>query len=150
MIEGVIIKKIDKYEDERGWLAEMFRQDEMDHGPAMGYVSLTKPGVIRGPHEHENQTDCFIFVGPGNFELHLWDRRETSATKGEYLKELVGEANPRLVVVPAGVVHGYKCVSDAPACSINLPDKLYRGEGKKEEIDEIRWEKLPDSPYKIN
>jgi dTDP-4-dehydrorhamnose 3,5-epimerase len=150
MIEGVVIKKIDKYEDERGWLAEMFRQDEIDHGPVMGYVSLTKPGVIRGPHEHEKQTDCFIFVGPGNFELHLWDRRETSDTNGEYLKELVGEANPCLVVVPAGVVHGYKCVSETPAYSINLPDKLYRGEGKKEEIDEIRWEKLSDSPYKID
>ena len=48
----------------------------------MAYVSVTKPGVIRGPHEHVNQTDMFVFVGPGEFELHLWDRRESSPTKG--------------------------------------------------------------------
>ena len=33
--------------------------------------------------------------------------------------------------------------------SINLPDKLYKGDGKKEEIDEIRWEQDLESPYKI-
>jgi len=30
-----------------------------------------------------------------------------------------------------------------------LPDKLYKGANKKEEIDEIRWEEDKNSPYKI-
>jgi len=51
--------------------------------------------------------------------------------------------------VPPGVVHGYKCVSDTSAYCINFPDKLYKGEDKKEEMDEIRWEQKEDSPYKI-
>ena len=149
MIEGVIIKKIKKNEDERGWLAEFFRSDEMDYKPAMNYLSVTKPGVVRGPHEHAHQSDAFVFLGPGDFELHLWDRQEGSATKGEYMQIEVGERNPCLVIVPPGVVHGYKCISDAPAYCINLPDKLYKGKGKKEEVDEIRWEKDKESPYKI-
>lgn len=150
MIKDVIIKKIDKYADERGWLAEIWRRDELTgFDPAMGYLSLTKPGVIRGPHEHVSQSDCFIFLGPGNFRLYLWDRREDSVTKGEEMKIEVGADNPTLVVVPPGVVHGYKCISDEPALSINLPDKLYKGEGKKEEADEIRWEKETDSAYRI-
>jgi len=33
--------------------------------------------------------------------------------------------------------------------SINMPDKLYKGVLKQDEIDEIRWEKDPESPYKI-
>lgn len=148
-ISGVIIKKLDQYQDERGWLAEIYRNDETEFRPAMSYVSLTKPGVVRGPHEHRQQADCFVFVGPGEFELHLWDNRESSATKGNYIKTVVGENNPALVIVPPGVVHGYKCVSTGPAYSINLPDKLYKGEGKAEEIDEIRWEKDENSPYKI-
>jgi dTDP-4-dehydrorhamnose 3,5-epimerase len=149
MIKDVIIKKLNKYEDARGWLTEIFRTDELAFNPAMGYVSLTKPGIIRGPHEHVAQSDCFIFLGPGSFKLYLWDRRENSPTKGEALELTVGEDDPSLVVVPPGVVHGYKCVSDIPALSINLPDKLYKGAGKKEEIDEIRWEIEKDSPYKI-
>lgn len=149
MLEGVIIRQLNKYEDARGWLAEIWRDDEIKYRPVMGYVSITKPGVVRGPHEHEKQSDCFVFFGPGNFELYLWDRREGSATEGEYLKEIFGEQNPVLVIVPPGVVHGYKCVGDQDGWCINLPDKLYKGKDKKETVDDIRWEEKIDSPYKI-
>ena len=149
MINGVIIKKIFRNSDQRGWLAEIYRSDETDFHPVMSYASLTHPGVIRGPHEHKSQSDCFVFIGPGNFELHLWDRRENSGTKDQYVKIDGGEANPILVIVPPGVVHGYKCVGDQDGWCINLPDKLYRGQGKREETDEIRWENDPSSPYKI-
>ena len=149
MIKDVVIKKLNKFDDERGWLCEIFREDEMDYKPLMSYVSVTKPGVIRGPHEHVDQSDFFVFVGPGRFELHLWDRRESSETNGEYFYEVFGEDNPTAVIVPPGVVHGYKCVSDNNGWCINLPDKLYKGKDKKEEIDEIRWEQDPESPYII-
>jgi dTDP-4-dehydrorhamnose 3,5-epimerase len=145
----LIIKKLAKFDDDRGWLTEIFRNDEIDYVPAMAYVSLTKPGVIRGPHEHHEQADCFVFVGPGNFELHLWDRRPNSSKLDEHQILEVGEENPTLVVVPPGVVHGYKCVSEIAAYSINLPDKLYRGNNKLLEIDEIRHEQDSASPYKI-
>jgi len=147
-MKGLIIKELTRYNDDRGWLAEIFRNDESQFEPAMAYVSLTKSGVVRGPHEHVKQSDCFVFVGPGNFDLYLWDRREDSETKGESIVVNVGENHPTMVIVPPGVVHGYKCV-DGPAYSINLPDALYRGQGKKEEIDEIRWEEDSNSPYII-
>lgn len=148
-MDGLIIKQLERFDDERGWLTEVFRNDELEYAPAMAYVSLTNPGVVRGPHEHVNQSDCFVFVGPGNFELHLWDRRENSATKDDHLKITVGQTAPTMVIVPPGIVHGYKCVSDTPAYSINLPNVLYKGKGKAEEVDEIRWEHDPASPYKI-
>ena len=151
MIKDVVVKNLQKNEDERGWLTEIFRKDELrGYQPVMSYVSSTRPGVVRGPHEHVNQSDCFVFLGPGNFKLYLWDRRENSETKGEEMKIEVGESNPTLVIVPPGVVHGYKCIGDRDAWCINLPDKLYRGENKSEEVDEIRWEKDSESPYKIN
>lgn len=149
MIEGIKIKKLNKFSDERGWLAEIYRQDEMDYLPVMSYVSSTKPGVVRGPHEHLQQSDCFVFFGPGDFELHLWDNRPDSKNKGAYIKLEVGENNPTLIIVPPGVVHGYKNISTKDAWCINLPDKLYKGEGKKETVDEVRWEENITSPYKI-
>jgi dTDP-4-dehydrorhamnose 3,5-epimerase len=150
MIEGVKIKDLKRFNDDRGWLTEIYRQDELDYKPGMSDIRLTKPGVVRGPHEHVYQSDCFVFVGPGDFELHLWDRREGSSTYKEYLNIKVGESSPKLVIVPPGVVHGYKCVSKIDALSINFPDKLYKGIDKKEEIDEIRWEADLESPYKID
>ena len=147
MIDGVIVKKLAKFSDERGWLSEIWREDELvNYKPAMAYASMTKPGVIRGPHEHVKQSDCFIFVGPGDFELHLWDHRDGA---GEYVKIVAGESAPTLIIVPPGVVHGYKNISAVDALSVNLPDTLYKGVNKAEEIDEIRWEERDDSPYII-
>jgi dTDP-4-dehydrorhamnose 3,5-epimerase len=57
-IEGVLLKTIKKIEDPRGWLAELFREDEVGREifPVMSYASITKSGTQRGPHEHEGQT----------------------------------------------------------------------------------------------
>ena len=52
--------------------------------------------------------------------------------------------------MPPGVVHAYQCVSDHPGWIINMPDKLYKGKGKKGEIDEIRWEVMEDSPFVVD
>ncbi len=150
MIKGVIIKELKKFKDERGWLAEIYRNDEIDYRPAMSYVSITKPGIARGPHEHKKQSDFFVFLGPGKFRLYLWDNRKDSKTYKEEAQIEVGEDNPVCIIVPPGVVHGYKCISDNPAWSINLPDKLYAGKGKREEVDEIRWENKENSLFKIN
>lgn len=150
MIKDVIIKNLNQYHDDRGWLSEVYRQDEVNYHPAMAYISVTKPGVIRGPHEHKFQSDCFVFVGPGSFELHLWDRRQGSETEGQHFTAEMGEGAPTMVIVPPGVVHGYKAIGDKDSYCLNFPDKLYKGEGKKEEIDEIRWEQDPNSPYKID
>ncbi len=68
-IEGVVVRAFRKFIDERGWLAELHRDDEVPDGfhPAMSYVSVTLPGVLRGPHEHVDQADLFCWVGPGDF-----------------------------------------------------------------------------------
>jgi len=150
MIKDVIITQLKKYEDERGWLCEIFREDELNYKVPMSYISETKPGTIRGPHEHQKQSDLFVFIGPGKFRLYLWDNRKNSATYQEKIEIEGGEDNLISVIVPPGVVHGYKCISDQPAWCINLPNKLYKGENKTEEIDEIRWEEQGKSPFKID
>jgi len=149
IIEGVEIKRLQKFSDERGYLAEIYRKDEVDHQPAMSYFSVTKPGLVRGPHEHRKQTNCFAFVGPGDFRFYMWDNREGSATKGMEMRIRVGEHNPTLVRVPPGIVHGYKCISKKEAYCINFPDRLYRGENRAGELDEIRWDGEIDSPFRI-
>ncbi len=80
-IDGVIIKKMELFSDSRGWLMELFREDnnlEPGFQPAMSYISVTKPSVTRGPHEHMEQTDYFCFLG--KFNLYLWDNRKDSPT----------------------------------------------------------------------
>ena len=151
-IEGVFIRPLRRHADSRGWLCELYREDELAAGihPVMAYVSQTEPGVARGPHEHRDQTDYFAFIGPGDFELWLWDARRDSATHGVRTREVYGKSNPCAVSIPPGVVHAYRCVSDVPGWVFNGPNRLYAGHGKKEPVDEIRHEHAADSPYKLD
>ena len=145
-MKGVIIKKLDTSHDTRGWLSEIYREDEINHKVSMAYVSMTEPYVTRGPHEHLFQTDMFYFMG--KIELHLWDNREDSDTYGEHSVLTCGYDN-YLVIVPPRVVHAYRNVTPTPAIVVNMPDKLYKGEGKASETDEIRHENREDSKFKI-
>jgi dTDP-4-dehydrorhamnose 3,5-epimerase len=146
-LEGLIIKELSVYADGRGWLAEIFRNDETDYRAVMSYVSMTKPGVARGPHEHVEQTDLFCFFG--SFRLYLWDNRKGSATYGKKIVFDGGET-PFIAVVPPGVVHAYKNTGDAAGLVLNLPDRLYRGHGRSGPVDEIRYENDPGSPFGID
>ena len=149
MIEGVVIKDLVSFKDKRGWLKEIYRRDEDSITPEMCYVSHTSLHQIRGPHEHAKQSDFFVFGGPGDFELYLWDNRSKSSTHGNHEKIIVGESRNVSVLVPPGVVHGYKSITDGGSFSINLPDKLYAGFGRKEEVDEIRHENDSTSKFRI-
>lgn len=148
-IKGVVVRKLKKFPDDRGWLTELFRKDEMDAEflPAMAYISSTNPGVTRGPHEHWDQADYFCFIGPSNFKLRVWDNRKNSETFGSMMTMVVGEDNPAAVLIPAGVVHGYKNVGEKDGIVINCPNRLYAGDGRKEEVDEIRHEDDGESTF---
>jgi len=156
-IEGVVVRKLKKFVDERGWLAELWRDDEAPNdakgrplAPAMCYASISRPGVTRGPHEHVDQTDWFTFVGPSNFLVVLWDNRPGSPTFNNKVRVVVGEDDPAIVIVPEGVVHGYRNVGGKDGLVTNLPNRLFAGKGKKEEIDEIRHEADPDSAFQMD
>jgi dTDP-4-dehydrorhamnose 3,5-epimerase len=152
-IQDVVIYPIKKFADERGWLAELFRHDELteEFYPAMAYISVSDPLVQRGPHEHRDQADLFCFVGMGNFMLRLWDNRQDSPTFRNVMTMFVGADNPQAVIVPKGVVHAYKNVSETEkGIVINCPNRLYMGEGKREPIDELRHEDDPDTIYRMD
>jgi len=148
-IEGVKVTPLRKFVDERGWLAEIFRHDELDpeFHPAMTYVSVTNPGVLRGPHEHVDQADLFAWVGPGDFKVTLWDNRPASATYENRMEFTMGGNNPGSALIPKGVVHCYRCISHEPGLVINCPNRLFAGKGKREPVDEIRHEADPENPF---
>jgi dTDP-4-dehydrorhamnose 3,5-epimerase len=151
-IQGVVVRGLKKYQDERGWLAEFFRSDELNPNfiPVMGYVSETVPGSSRGPHEHVAQTDYFVFLGPSTFRVTLWDNRPTSSTYRIRQQVEAGENRPTVVIIPEGVVHAYRNIGYKPGWVINCPNQLYAGEGRKGTVDEIRYEANPDTPFHMD
>lgn len=151
-IHDVVVRPLTKFLDERGWLAELFRSDEMDAPimPAMAYLSMTQPGVARGPHEHVDQTDYFCFIGPSNFKVYLWDSRKDSPSFGVRQVIYSGVDSPSMVIVPPGVIHAYKNVGQENGIVFNAPNRLYAGEGKRSMVDEIRHEEADGSAYLLD
>jgi dTDP-4-dehydrorhamnose 3,5-epimerase len=156
-IKGVISELLKQFNDPRGHLVQLFRTDEItamrrNNGPRiefppMAYLSVTEPGVARGPHEHLAQTDIFIFCR-AEFEVFLWDARKGSETYWRRQKILTNAHAYHRVIVPPGVVHAYRALGKQGTV-VNCPDKLYAGWDQQAPVDEIRHETNPDSPFRL-
>ena len=125
MIEGVKIKKLNVFPDERGRLMEMFRaDDELFNKFGQVYMTTAYPGVVKGWHYHKKQTDNFVVV-KGMMKVVLYDGRKKYPTYKEINEFFMGEHNPILLQIPTYVYHGFKCISDTEAMCINMPTEVY-------------------------
>lgn len=125
MIDGVKLKRLRVMPDERGRLTEILRKDdELFRGFGQVYVTTTYPGVIKAWHRHRKQTDNFACVA-GMIKVALYDGREGSPTRGQVDQIYLGVHNPVLLQVPAGIYHGWMCVSDEEAVIVNVPTEVY-------------------------
>ncbi len=151
-IQGVVIRPLKRCSDHRGWLIELYREDELEPEflPVMSYISMTNPGVVRGPHEHVEQADLFGFLGPSNFKVYLWDNRKGSSTYMNKKIIIVGESEPASILVPPGVVHAYKNIGETVGMVTNNPNRLFAGKGRKESVDEIRHENDTSTIYQLD
>ena len=55
----------------------------------------------------------------------LYDNRESSKTHGLINEFFLGENNPILVQIPAGVFHGFKCIGETESMMLNIPTEHY-------------------------
>lgn len=125
LIDGVKTKQLRVIPDERGYLMEMLRcDDKMFLKFGQVYLTVAYPGVVKGWHYHKNQDDIFVTV-KGMIKLVLYDQRREAVTHGLINEFFIGERNPMLVTIPAGVVHGFKGIGVEPAYLINLPTEPY-------------------------
>ena len=132
MIEGVKIKKLKVIPDERGRLMEILREDDdifLKFGQV--YMTSTLPGVVKAWHFHKQQTDNVVCV-QGMIKLALYDSREDSPTFNEVSQFYIGIHNPLLVQIPAGVYHGWMCVSQEESIIVNIPTEVYDYENPDE------------------
>lgn len=144
MIHGVSVKKLKAIPDERGRVMEILRSDD-DIFRKFGqvYITTAYPGVVKGWHYHKTQTDYFTCVA-GMMKLALYDPREGSPTKGEVNEFFIGVDSPALVVIPPGVLHGFKCIGETEAMVINCPTEPYNPKAP----DEFRIDaRSKDVPY---
>ena len=138
MIQGVIVKKLVRHPDDRGYFMEVLRDDdELLSRFGQASFSKTYPGVIKAFHYHELQDDLWFFPS-GNAQVVLHDLRADSQTKGETNVFYMGEDNPQLLVIPIGVAHGYRVLGNEPAVIMYFTTMSY--DPKHPDEKRIAWD----------
>jgi dTDP-4-dehydrorhamnose 3,5-epimerase len=147
MIDGVMIKNLKVVPDERGWLMEIMRCDDVQFKQfGQVYLSVAVSNVVKAWHYHKKQTDNFACI-KGMMQVVLFDDREDSLTKGKVMELFIGEKNPKLITVPPRVWHGFKAIHGGDAYFLSIPDYPYNSH----EPDEFRLPADSDKiPFKWN
>ena len=124
-VDGVVVKNLKRVVDDRGWLMEIFRSDWPEFKKfGQTYLTTCKPGVIKGWHYHKQQWDHFVPL-KGNALIALYDSREKSKTKGVVQEIEVLEKEPKFIVIPPFVYHGFTPLDGNEIWVVNTPTELY-------------------------
>lgn len=142
MIEGVKIKNLKIHKDipdtekpaeQEGYLMEVLRDDD-GFLRKFGQTTYTVayPGTVKAFHWHKKQDDLW-FISSGKALVVLHDLRENSKTKGETQEIICDEKEPKLILIPVGVAHGYKVLGDKPVCLFYHTTESYNADNPDEE-----------------
>ncbi len=96
-----------RFEDERGWLAEIARTSEFPKPIRQTNVSFSRKGTIRGLHFHERGQDDLFVCLQGRARVVALDR-----DTGETFSEDIGDGNFAAVYVPGNLAHGFEALTD--------------------------------------
>jgi dTDP-4-dehydrorhamnose 3,5-epimerase len=107
VVDGVRVIPLRRFEDGRGWFAELMRASEQPKQVRQSNLVFSRQGVIRGLHYHERGQDDLFACLQGMVRVVILDR-ET----GETFTEDIGDDNPAAVWVPGHHAHGYEALTD--------------------------------------
>lgn len=100
------IKKLTVKKDDRGWLAEIIRTEDVNSQFGQILVTTALPGKTKGNHYHKRKKEWYIVI-KGKGLLRLKD------SKTSEIKELILDSKDlTLVEMPLNVIHAIKNIGD--------------------------------------
>jgi len=146
MLEGVTIKELKMIPDERGFFAEILRQDwfnESDDWIVQANLSFSYPGTIRAWHRHlRGQIDYFIVV-KGAMKICAYEEES-----GRMVEIISDSRKLCLVRIPGHYWHGTKTIGNTPSLTIYFVTKLY--DYKSPDEERRPWNDPKIIPLEIN
>jgi dTDP-4-dehydrorhamnose 3,5-epimerase len=107
VIDGLRRIPLQRFEDERGWFAEIHRSSWFEKPMRQTNISFSRAGVIRGLHYHERGQDDLFVCLDGTARVVVLDRES-----GETFTEDIGDSNPVAIYVPGHCAHGFEALTD--------------------------------------
>jgi dTDP-4-dehydrorhamnose 3,5-epimerase len=111
VIEGVRRIPLRRFEDERGWFAEIHRASWLEKPMKQTNISFSRKGVIRALHYHERGQDDLFVVLQGMMRVVVLDLES-----GETFTEDIGDDNSVAIYVPGRCAHGFEALTDLLFC----------------------------------
>ena len=125
MIEGVVVKPLKQFTDERGKLMHMLKaSDELFEKFGEIYFSVCNPGFVKAWKMHKKKVS-FYCVLDGIAKIVLCDMRKESSTFGHIEEIVAGEDNYIIIRIPAGVAHGFTPKNNKQILLANLTTEPY-------------------------
>jgi dTDP-4-dehydrorhamnose 3,5-epimerase len=132
-IQGVELKPLKVWPDDRGYLMEVLRSDDpFFRGFGQTTYTVAYPGTIKAFHWHRHQDDIWFMLG-GMAQVVLHDLRDDSPTRGQTDVHYLGEQHRALLVIPPGVAHGYRVLGNEPALLLYHTTRPYDPKDPDEE-----------------
>jgi len=160
-IPDVLLIKLNKHNDDRGYFAETFRQDLLED--AVGYKvnfiqdneSKSSKGTLRGLHYQITsfaQTKLVRVIKGSVLDIAV-DIRRSSPSFGHHVSVELTEQNKHQLFVPRGFAHGFIVLSESATLSYKV-DNYYapehdRGIAFNDEKLKINWQ-LPFEEIKLS
>jgi dTDP-4-dehydrorhamnose 3,5-epimerase len=110
-MDGLVRIPLRRFEDERGWFAEIRRESLLPRPTRQTNVSFSRAGVIRGLHYHLRGQDDLFACLQGKARVVVLDR-ET----GEVFTEDIGDENSVALYIPGRHAHGFEALTDLLFC----------------------------------
>lgn len=137
MLPGVNVHDLKKNVDERGFFAEILRQDWKEllgeDIIVQANLSFTYPGMIRAWHRHDRgQVDYFIVL-KGSMKICAYDDKQGSPTNGQLDEIVTSEERLQVVRIPGHYWHGTKTLGGKPSLAVYCVNRLYDARNPDEE-----------------
>ena len=128
MIQGVIITRLKKIDDERGSVMHMLRNDsEIFSKFGEIYFSISYPKAIKAWHMHKDMILNYACV-EGKLKLVLYDDRANSKTFGKIQELTLSTDDYFLVTVPPLIWNGFVNIGSNNSILANCSSVPYRND----------------------
>jgi dTDP-4-dehydrorhamnose 3,5-epimerase len=113
---GCLIVKTRKYDDERGYFTEIFKQSQFEPRFVQDNLSFSQEGVVRGMHfQTKNPQGKLVRCLFGMITDVVIDLRRNSTTYGvmEEFQLIPKSSDDIAVLIPPGFAHGFLALADS-------------------------------------
>lgn len=107
-MKGVEVKELAVYTDNRGWLTEIFRPEDVNK-TMKGQVTITTahPGIVKANHYHKRKNEWYCVIN-GKMRLVLKDMGT-----GEIEEMVLSDEELKIIKIGPNIAHGFKNIGNA-------------------------------------